>query len=186
MLKLIQSIAITSVLGLTGCAITATAPNYVPSPRSTARLQAERAQPAKVGDFSAGKDVANTSITLRASTMVPAQGTYAKYLAEAIRQELELVRLYSPSSNIEIGGVLLQNEVDTGVADKATGVIEAQFTVRRDGIVRFDRLKTARIQWQTEFVGAIAIPRAQQEYPRLVQALVAELFSDPEFVGALK
>lgn len=184
MLKLLQSMVISSVVCLTGC--TTTAPNYMPSPQTTDRLQLERVQAVRVGEFTAGKNVADTALQLRANSMVPAQGTYARYLADAIRQELELVKLYSTTSNIEIGGVLLKNEVDTGFADKATGVIEAQFTVRRDGVVRFDRLKTARTQWQTDFLGAIAIPRAQQEYSRLVQALVAELFSDPEFIGALK
>ena len=35
-------------------------------------------------------------------------------------------------------------------------------------------------------MGGVAIPRAQQEYPRLVQRLLAILYSDQSFLDALK
>jgi len=169
---------------IAGCATVA--PNYNTSPESAQRLQTAKVQPANVGDFSAEKGAPNTSIALRASTMEAAQGTYAKYLAAAIKSELELVKLYSPNSTTQISGVLIRNEMNTGLAVTGEGLIEARFIVRRDGNVRFDKVKLASITWDSNFVGAIAIPRAQQEYPRLVQRLVAELFSDPDFVTALK
>lgn len=169
---------------LSGCA--AVAPNYNPNPESAQKLQAARVQPAKVGDFTAEANAANSSIGLRASTMVAAQGTYDKYLADALKNELELVKLYSPTSTTVIAGVLMKNEMNTGVAMIGDGLIEARFVVKRDGAIRFDKVKKATIQWDSNFVGAIAIPRAQREYPRLVQALVMELFSDPDFVAALK
>ena len=172
------------VATISGCATTT--PNYNTSPASAQQLQAARVQPAKVGDFTADKGAANTSITLRASTMEPAQGTYAKYLADAIKNELELVKLYSPASTTEISGVLIRNEMNTGLAATGEGLMEAKFVVRRNGTVRFDKTKQAQITWDSNFIGAIAIPRAQREYPRLVQALVAELFADADFVAALK
>ena len=172
------------VATIAGCATRT--PIYNPSPESTQRLQNANVQPVKVGDFTAEATASNTSIALRAATMEPAQGTYAKYLAEAVRNELELVKLYSPASTTEISGVLLRNEMNTGLAVTGEGLIEARFIVRRDGSVRFDKTKLAGITWDSNFVGAIAIPRAQQEYPRLVQKLVGDLFSDPDFVAALK
>jgi len=177
-------IGVALVAILSGCA--AMAPNYNTSPASAQKLQAAKVQPAKVGDFTADKNAANTSIALRASTMEPAQGTYAKYLADAIKNELELVKLYSAASTTEISGVLIRNEMNTGLAATGEGLMEAKFVVRRDGAVRFDKTKQAHIEWDSNFLGAIAIPRAQREYPRLVQALVAELFSDSDFVAALK
>jgi hypothetical protein len=175
---------IAAVAVLAGCA--AKAPNYNPNPESAQRLQAARVQPAAVGEFKADANVSDTSIGLRASTMVPEQGTFSQYLADAIKNELDLVKLYSPSSTTVISGVLMKNEMNTGVAMTGEGAIEARFVVKRDGAVRFDKLKKAAIQWDTNYFGAIAIPRAQNEYTRLVQALVAELFSDPDFVAALK
>jgi hypothetical protein len=175
---------IAAVAVLAGCA--AKAPNYNPNPESAQRLQAARVQPATVGEFKADANVSDTSIGLRASTMVPEQGTFSQYLADAIKNELDLVKLYSPSSTTVISGVLMKNEMNTGVAMTGEGQIEARFVVKREGSVRFDKLKKAAIQWDTNYFGAIAIPRAQKEYSRLVQALVTELFSDPDFVAALK
>ena len=177
-------LGIVAAVLISGCA--AVAPNYNPNPDSAQKLQAARVQPAKVGEFTADANAANNSIGLRASTMVAAQGTFAKYLADALKNELELVKLYSPASTTEISGVLVRNEMNTGVAMTGDGLIEARFVVKRDGTVRFDKTKRATIQWDSNFIGAVAIPRAQREYPRLVQTLVAELFSDPDFVAALK
>ena len=177
-------LSIVAIAILSGCA--AKAPNYNPNPESAQKLQAARVQPAAVGDFTADANVSNTSIGLRASTMVPEQGTFSKYLADAIKNELDLVKLYSPSSTTVISGMLMKNDMNTGVAMTGEGAIEARFVVKRDGVVRFDKLKKAAIQWDTNYFGAIAIPRARSEYSRLVQTLVAELFSDPDFVAALK
>ena len=177
-------LSIVAIAVLSGCA--AKAPNYNPNPESAQKLQAARVQPAAVGEFKADANVSDTSIVLRASTMVPEQGTFSKYLADAIKNELDLVKLYLPSSTTVISGVLMKNEMNTGVAMTGEGAIEARFVVKRDGAVRFDKLKKAAIQWDTNYFGAIAIPRARNEYTRLVQTLVAELFSDPDFVAALK
>ena len=128
---------------LAGC--TTVAPNYSTSPESTQALQAARVQPAKVGEFTAEATASNTTITLRASGMAPAQGTYARYLADAVKTELELVKLYSPSSTTEISGVLIRNDMNTGVMVTGEGLIDARFVVRRDGAVRFDKTKLAKI-----------------------------------------
>lgn len=172
------------VVAVAGCATVA--PNYSASPDSTQGLQAARVQAAKIGEFTAAPTASNMSITLRASKMEPPQGTYAKYLADAVKTELELVKLYSATSETEISGVLIQNELNTGVAVTGEGVIEAEFIVRRDGVVRYDKTKLAKTQWDTNYFGAIAIPRAQQEYSKLVRKLVADFFADPDFVAALK
>jgi len=184
MKALARLIGIAVVLTFAGCA--AVAPNYNTSPASAQRLQEAKVQAVKVGEFTADKAAANASIGLRASTMVPKQGTFAQYLADAVKNELELVKLYSAASGTEITGVLIRNEMNTGLAVTGDGLIEAKFVVQRDGKVRFDKTLTAKIQWDTNFVGAVAIPRAQQEYPRLVQTLIAQLFSEPDFVAALK
>lgn len=176
--------AIVLAVVLSGCA--STAPNYTASPRSTQSLQSAKVQPVKVGTFVAAPTASDTGITLRSVVMQAPQGSFSQYLADAVRNELEMVGLYSPGSSTEISGVLNRNELNTGFAVTGEGMIEARFVVRRDGQVRFDKVKQTRIEWDTSFMGAIAIPRAQQEYGRLVGKLVTETFSDPDFVAALK
>jgi hypothetical protein len=172
------------IVALAGCATKA--PNYAASPETTQGLQLARAQSARVGEFTAAATANNTGISLRASRMEPPQGTFAKYLEDAVRAELELARLYAPASKTEISGVLIRNDLDTGVVATGQGVIEAKFVVRREGAVLFDKTKVARIEWDTNYFASIAIPRALQEYSRLVRKLVTDFFSDPDFVAALK
>ncbi len=127
---------------LAACA--ARAPNYTTSPSSTQALQSAKVQPVRVGEFTADPGAANKSIALRASTMEAPQGSYAAYLADAVKTELDLVKLYSATSGTEISGVLIKNEMNTGLAVTGNGTIQAKFVVRRDGMVRYDKTKLAQ------------------------------------------
>lgn len=139
---------------------------------------------AKVGKF---ESKLGDSISLRASPLKsPYDDSYAMYLTEAIKQELALANMLKPDSNVEITGELLQNNIDASGFSTASGVIEARFVVKKGNVLRYDRNKKINHQWESSFMGAVAIPRAQQTYPVMVQMLLAELFSDPEFINALK
>ena len=113
-------------------------------------------------------------------------GSYADYLATALRQELELARLLDAGSKTDVSGVLLKNDIAAGGLSINSGEIEAKFTVKRDGVVRYEAVKSATISWESSFAAAVAIPAAQQNYPRLVQKLLSSLFSDPAFLEACR
>jgi hypothetical protein len=81
--------------------------------------------------------------------------------------------------------VLLKNNVDANIGT-ATGTISARFIVKRGDEVRYDSVKTATTQWDSSFAAAIAIPRATQEYPLIVQKLLASLYADPAFMQAIQ
>ena len=51
---------------------------------------------------------------------------------------------------------------------------------------KYDQVKSIHDVWDSSFMGAIAIPRAQERYPIMVQKLLAELYTDPAFMGALQ
>lgn len=128
-----------------------------------------------------------TVITLRANTMTsPVGGSYADYLATALRQELELARLLDAGSKTDVSGVLLKNDIAAGGLSTNSGEIEAKFTVKRDGVVRYEAVKSATMSWESSFAAAVAIPAAQQNYPRLVQKLLSSLFSDTAFLEACR
>lgn len=167
----------------TGCSLVA--PKYTASFTNIQELKnAGDIQP-KVGTFTG--EIAKKSINLRGSSLSsPYNGSYANYLSEALVQELTLAGKLKPNSNIEISGQLLQNNLLTGLTGLGQGVIQAQFVVKKDGVVKYNQVKTANTNWPTSFVGAVAIPRAQQEYPNLVQALLLQLYTDKSFLNALK
>jgi hypothetical protein len=168
-----------------GCSMTA--PKYTASLENVQKLKDGEIQPAKVGAFHSepGKDNEKT-ISLRGSTLAsPYDDSYAAYLAEALKQELSMAGKLAPDAQIEVSGALQKNDINIPIST-GTGDITARFTVTRGGTVRYDQVKTIHETWDSSFLGAVAIPRAQEEYPVMVQKLLAELYADPAFIQALK
>jgi hypothetical protein len=173
-------------LSLVGCA--GPAPNYAPSIDNVEALKKIGAKPIKAGVIGVAAGMPGASaMNLRANTMVsPIGSNYGDYLAAALRQELELAKLHNPQSDIEISGTLLKNNMDVGGVSTAEGQMEARFVVKAGQAVRFDKVKRVEHQWESSFAGAVAIPLAAQNYPVMVQKLVASLLSDPDFVNAIR
>jgi len=61
-----------------------------------------------------------------------------------------------------------------------------RFVVKRSGDVRYDKVKTVKSEFPSSFAGAVAIPRAVQEYPIAIQKLLGALYGDRAFIDALK
>jgi hypothetical protein len=169
-----------------GCSLMA--PPYTASIDNVQRLKDAGDVSVKVGQFDSSPDRANANpISLRGSSLSsPYNDSYAAYLAEAIKQELALAGKLKPDTDIEISGLLLKNDLDTSGFVVATGDMEARFVVKKMEEVRYNQVKTVHREWESSFLGSIAIPRAQEEYPRLVQQLLQLLYGDNEFLQALK
>ena len=187
-MRRIQLLSIVLLLAVLGSGCTAMAPNYSASIENVQKLKDAGNFTAKLGAFTSKEDPANPKIiSIRASSMVsPYKESYAEYLAEAIKSELTVAGKLSPNADIEISGVLLKNDLNTSSFSVAFGDIQARFVIKRGGQVKYDRVKSAHKEWESSFAGAVAIPRARQEYPHLVQALLAELYTDKDFVQAVK
>lgn len=173
-------------VALQGCAIQAA--NYQPSLDNVDAIKKTVPAPLALGSFSVQVGATGASqISLRGNPMAsPVGSDYAAYLADALRQELVLANKLDPKSTFEVSGVLLKNDIAAGGLATNSGEIEARFVVRRSGAVRYEAVKRVEASWESSFVGAIAIPKAQQQYPLLVQKLLAALLADPQFVAALR
>jgi hypothetical protein len=169
-----------------GCAMMA--PTYSPALENVQRLKDSGTAGVKLGAFTAQAGPLNpATLSLRGNTLVSPQGeSFALYLAEALKQELALAGKLKQDSAIEVAGVLLKNDISIGSFVTGRGEIEARFTVKRQNTVVFDKPVAAQTQWESSFAGAIAIPRGQQEYPRLVQTLIRNLLADADFIAAIK
>lgn len=179
------AVAITAAALLSACAIKA--PVYQPS---IDNVEALKRVPSKVavGTFKIqpGAEGAS-SISLRGSPMSsPVGSDYAAYLAEALKRELVLAGKFDAASRIEIGGVLLKNDIAAGGVSTNSGEMQVRFTVTREGQSRYDRTLSTTLTWDSSFVGAIAIPKAQESYPRIVQKLISTLLADADFQNAVK
>ncbi len=165
------------------------APKYTPAPDHVNALRDAGMGPLKVGDFTAdakgGQNVNQLSIRGGAYTS-PYEGSFIKYIREALRQELDDARLLDENAAVDLSGVLIRNELNAAGISTANAVIEARFVVKRGGEIRYDKVKQATYEWESSFMGNVAIPRAQQNYPIVVQKLLGELYADPEFIAATK
>lgn len=165
------------------------APKYTPAPEHVNALRDAGMEPLKLGDFTTdakgGKDV--NQLSIRGGAYVsPFEGSFVRYLREALRQELDDARLLDEHAAVELSGVLIRNELNAAGVSTANAVIEARFVVKRGGEVRYDKVKSATYEWESSFMGNVAIPRAQQNYPTVVQKLLKGLYVDPEFIAATK
>lgn len=179
-------LVVVSAALLQGCAITAA--QYSPAIDNVEVIKKAAAKPAAIGTFVVGAGLTSGStISLRGNSMnSPVGQDYAAYLAEALRQELTLAGKLDPKSGIEISGALVKNDIAAGGFSTNSGEVEARFVVKINGVERYQSVKRAEASWESSFVGAIAIPKAQQQYPLLVQKLISQLFADAQFIAALR
>ena len=168
-----------------GCAMTA--PQYSASIDNVQKLKDASVSPAKVGTFLSKQEAGNENpISLRGNKMSSPYGdSYANYLSEALKQELSLAGKLSAGAETEVTGVLLKNNLDAAIGT-GMGDIRARINVKRSGQLVYDKEKAAHAEWESSFIGATAIPKAQQAYVPLVQKLLSELYADPDFLKALR
>jgi len=61
----------------------------------------------------------------------------------------------------------------------------ARLQVLRDGKQVCDKVLTVEDSWDSSFMGAVAIPRAQEHYSALYPKIIAKLVTDADFRLAL-
>jgi hypothetical protein len=181
----LASAALMAALFIGGC--TTVAPNYSASIDNVELLKKAGGFHANVGAFSALPGDGNANpISLRGNPMVsPYDNSYATYVAQAIRADLTLAGKLAPSSDVELSGMLMKNDIDTAIGT-AKANVQLRLIVKKAGQVRYDQVKSVEHTWESSFVGAIAIPKAKGEYPVTIQKLLASIYSDRAFIDALQ
>ncbi|RYF25983.1 MAG: hypothetical protein EOO33_08205 [Comamonadaceae bacterium] len=180
--------AVSCLLLATGCAqITMGTPK--PTVENTQALRSTPLAPAKVGTFTvdARKPAdMDRSHGLRGANAVqsPVQNSFTQYLRESLVVELEAAGLLRPDAGAEITGTLLNSEVDPAMGT-GTAVLQARFVVTRGGQQRYAKELVERAQWESSFLGSVAIPLAAANYEGLYRKLVGQLVNDPDFRRAL-
>ncbi len=176
-------IALLPVILLAACSMNT--PPYQASMKNVQTLKSADAQAVQVGEFSAEKGL--DKISLRGNKMTSHVGkSYGEYLKAALTDELKLAELWAPASRTIIEGTLLTNDINVAGFVTGNGEISARFVVSTDGKQTFDKTISASNEFDSSFMGAIAIPNAQASYVDLVQTLLNNLFSDPEFIEAIR
>ncbi|AWV07584.1 hypothetical protein C9I47_1895 [Lysobacter maris] len=137
-----------------------------------------------VAAFTAAKDVENRSLNVRGSHLHGgSDGTYATYLREALIAELVASGGYSADNELKLGGELVANDLSAGIGT-GNAKVGARFVLTRGGQTVFDKTLVSEHQWESSFIGAVAIPAAMDSYGAAVQKLIRELLTDPDFIEA--
>jgi len=177
-------LSLISILIISGC--TSFAPPYQPDFELVNKLKSTDLPAMKTGEFTEQNELVN-KITIRGGPMVsPYEKSYAKYLEKALEEELKQSELWDKSSNIVISGTLLINELDGSGISVGESDMSANFIVTKNGNKLYDKTHTIHHEWESSFVGAIAIPAAQNNYPISIQKLLVKFLSDEEFLTIIK
>ena len=178
-------VAVAAALLISGCAYTA--PTYSPDYETTDHLKTIGIEKMSVGEVQPRDPNASVNkITLRGSPLTSPSGTFASYLENAIRSDLMEMGLYDPTSPTRIDATILKNDINISGIATGYGLMEVKLTINKKGALAFEKVYLANTQFESSFAGAVAIPKGQIEYPNLVRVLLQKVYSDPEFIEAVK
>jgi hypothetical protein len=136
-------------------------------------------------DAGGKKPIART-VNIRGSTMRPPKGEdFAGFLRLAFEGELKAAGKFDAAAPVSITARLTESHAGENMA-KGGAALGAEISLVRGGAPFFTKAYRVETKWQSEFIGALAIPEAFRQYNALYPTLVRQVFADPEFVGALK
>ncbi len=168
---------------LSACSIPA--PKYSPSYENVQLIKDGNSK-IDVEPF-AGATTGLGAISLRGNSLSSPYGKdLIHYIEVALKSELEKANLLKEGSPKKIFSVIELNDLDSTSFSIGKGIIRATFSIIDSGKTIYKNSAEAKIQWDSSFIGAIAIPNAAQSYPKLVTSLLRNLYSDKKFISALK
>jgi len=168
----------------TGCA-PLLAPPYAADYETLDKLEATR--PGMVALAKAqptdAEEKVNT-VRLRSARLLSPSGSFAQYLQDAMMRDLGEISVYDPKAPTRIAARVLVNEIDLGVIN-GSGRMEVEITVTRDTTQRLRKTYRAETAFDSSYASIVAVPAGQAAYPRLVRALLRQVYADPQFVAAI-
>lgn len=174
---------------LSGCT-TPPLPLKLPQATSenTQRLRSAELAPVAVGNFvlDPGKPAALDQLVSPRGTPVASlyNGSFAQYLREALRVELDAAGLLDSRARTSISGELIDSDV---IAPIGTGKahLAARFVVKDGVTTKYERTFDVGAEWNSSLVGNTAFYTAIDQYQLLYHQLLGQLFDDPAFKAAV-
>lgn len=151
-------------------------------------IRAANLAPMRVGAFTAapGKpSEMDKSVSVRAGVQPAPNGSFARYLGDTLATELKAAGRLDEGSSLIVSGVVTETHVDSAMPT-AHAWLGARFTLIREGKAVFDKTLKVDASWDSNFVGAVAIPDAFNHYNGLFDKLATALLADPDFQKAAR
>ncbi|WP_418130070.1 hypothetical protein ABL849_31390 [Variovorax sp. 375MFSha3.1] len=176
--------ALAAAVLATGCA-PLLAPPYAADYETLDKLEATRPGPVALAKAQPtdADDKVNT-VRLRSARLLSPSGSFAQYLQDAMMRDLSEISVYDPKAPTRIAARVLANEIDLGVIN-GTGRMDVEITVTRDAMQRLRKTYRAETAFDSSYASIVAVPAGQAAYPRLVRALLRQVYADPQFVAAI-
>jgi uncharacterized protein YgfB (UPF0149 family) len=80
----------------------------------------------------------------------------------------------------------VKNDLSAGGVNTNDAEVAVRFKLQEGSTTRYEKTIDARHEWESSFLGGIAIPRAVQNYVVTVQKLLKQLYEDADFANATK
>jgi hypothetical protein len=184
---MIRVVSILLALMLISACIHAPVDQVGPSFETVKLIRATSFPPVGLGQFTVAPSQSNFAkrINIRGSTMGPPKGSdFPTFLKQTLMDQLVASGRYDPTSTIQISAEMTKNKAGENLS-KGAAQIAATFIIKRGEQVLFSRNYEAENRWKSDFIGAIAIPEAFEQYNELYGQIVRRTLSDPEFTSAL-
>jgi hypothetical protein len=167
-----------------GCAQLA-APPYAADYEALDRLEATRPGMVAVARVQP-TDPADSinSVSLRRARLRSPSGSFAQYLEDALVRDLGEIGAYDPKAPTRIAARILVNELDLGLIN-GTGRMEVEVVVTRAAAQTLRKTYRGEIAFDSSYANIVAVPAGQAAYPRLVRALLRQMYADPQFIAAI-
>jgi len=125
------------------------------------------------------------SLMVRANPIKSPTGSIPAHIQDAITEELRKAGLLDPNATRHLQVLVVKNQLNAGMGT-GDGKIAARFTMLDGKNVVYDATKEVSHQWSSSFFGFIAIRNATNAYNPMLKDLLKDLYSDPQFIQALK
>lgn len=173
------------VIFLSGCSTLA--PNYSPDFSAIDGLRNAKLQKMNVGEFQPRDPNAKVNkISIRAANLLAKEGSFALYLENAVRSDLKEAGLLDSTSTTKVDATIIQNDLDIHKFTTGSGVMEAELSISKNGNQTFKKSYTVNTEFDSSFLGGVAIGNAQAHYPSLVRTLLQKIYTDQDFLNAVK
>jgi len=167
---------------LQGCGVTMT--RYEPSYENVQQLK-QTPPLQSISNTQVTAAPGQGSLMVRANPIRSPSGSIPQHIQEAINEELRRAGLLDPQAERHLNVLLVKSELTAG-ASTGTGQLAAHFTLLKGNDVVYDATKDVNHEWNSSFMGVIAIPNAANAYNPMIRDLLKSLYSDPQFIQALK
>lgn len=185
-MKLVSFILITLILLLTTTGCSMKGHEFKPDFNSINDLKDNNLKAMSIQNENI-KNEKDETIGLRAVNMTsPYGGSFSKYLEKSLEEQLKQASIYDKQSNIKISAILLKNDVSISSFSIGEADLTANFIVMNKDKKVYEKEHTIHHEWESSFIGQIAIENAIENYPIAMQKLIDSFLLDKDLIDVAK